>query len=243
MREPAPLTVTSWTTLWSSTLAIVLLPTPVKAQRVFERGSSVIYIDSSGKQVSLGTGLSPQLKRDGKVALIRGRAFGYGDPFDCRQRDRKNWIAIYDPQTRSDRVLFDRALSFGLKGMAFCIFRQMQLSPDNSILYLVSPAYATAGSLAIVNLASGSVSYLLGVNSIFVIEEGAHQGELIYERRLLLPGREPGGRSVYYPFVHARPDGSQIKVIGEEPASGMRRVKTYLRRIGAQIRVDGKLIP
>jgi hypothetical protein len=127
--------------------------------------------------------------------------------------------------------------------MVFCIFQQMQLSPDNSILYLVSPVYATAGSLAIIRLASGSASYLPGVNSIFVIEKGPHQGELIYERRLMLPVREPGGRSVYYPYVHARPDGSQIKVIGEESSTAMPRVKTYLRRIRAQIRVDGKLIP
>ena len=193
--------------------------------------------------MSLGAGSNPQLTRDGKVALIRGRLFGYGDPFDCGQKDRKNWIAIYDPAARSESVLFDRALSFGLKGMEFCIFQQMQLSPDNSILYLVSPAYATAGSLAIVKIASGSVSYLRGVNSVFVIEKGPHQGELIYERRLLLPMQEPGGRGVYYPYVHARPDGSQIKVIGEESSNEMSGVRTYLRKIGAQIRVHGILIP
>jgi hypothetical protein len=224
-------------------LALILLATPIEAQRVFERGLDVVYIDPDGKQTSLGTGSSPQLTRDGKVALIRGRAYGYGDSFDCGQKDRKNWIAVYDPAARSEKVLFDRALSFGRKRMAFCIFQQMQLSPDNSILYLVSPVYATAGSLAIVNIPSGSASYLPGINSVFVIESGPHQGELIYERRLLLPVQEPGGRSVYYPYIHARPDGSQIKVIGEESSDVMPGIRTYLRKIGAQIRIHGILIP
>src|SRR5882724_9059258 len=135
--------IRSWRRSWSSSLISVLIATPLGAQRVIEKGAEVFYTDSSGKQVSLGIGFSPQLTRDGKAALIRGRSFGYGDLFDCRQKNRKNWIAVHDPLTRSDKVLFDRALSFGQKGIAFCIFHQMRLSPDNSILYLVSPVYAT----------------------------------------------------------------------------------------------------
>jgi hypothetical protein len=87
---------------WSSSLIPILLAMPIAAQRAFEKGPEVVYEDSEGKQVNVGVGLSPQLTLDGKIALIRGHSFGYGEPFDCGKKDRKNWIVVYNPLTRSE---------------------------------------------------------------------------------------------------------------------------------------------
>ncbi len=109
---------------------------------------------------------------EGKVALIRGRRFGYGDRFDCSQTESKNWIVIYDPVSKQEKTIFDRPLDYDLhESPLFCVFEQMQLSHDRSTLYLVSPVYATSGSLAIINLAQGSVIYVSGVDLVYVIAE------------------------------------------------------------------------
>ncbi|HUA83118.1 MAG TPA: hypothetical protein VMB85_04620 [Bryobacteraceae bacterium] len=83
-------------------LALLLFASSLWAQRVVERGNHVIYADSSGRETDAGIGFSPVLIRDGKVALLRGRKFGYGDDFNCAHRETKNRVAVFDPRTRSD---------------------------------------------------------------------------------------------------------------------------------------------
>src|SRR5262249_15170886 len=145
----------------------------------------------------------------GVDAFIKGRKFGYGEAFDCNRKEAKNWIALYDPAVRSETVLFDQPLPFN-RDISFCIFEQMQLSPDGTVLYLVSPVYPTSGSLAIVQLKSRMVTYVPGVNEVYVIEAGSHRGELIYTRRLYRrSSRDDEGEYPYYPFVHAHADGRQ----------------------------------
>ena len=231
-----------------TSLAALLLWTAssLVAQRVFEKGQNVIYEDIRKTQINLGLGFNPIFTEDGKVALIHGRRIEYGEYFDCKHRDSKNWISVYDPATRAKKVLFDHPLSFGVQGLLLCVFEQMQFSPDGGILYLVGPAYATVGSLAIIHLKQGAVTYVMGVNEVYVIQSGPHRGELIYARRSVYKG--DGEEHMYYPFIHARADGRQIRVIAEEPslsASGAQRprLKAYLRKIEGQLMVGGKLIP
>jgi hypothetical protein len=200
----------------------------------------------SARQI-LGRDSNPLLTSDGKVALIRGRRYGYGEQFDCSQKATKNWIALYDPKTIRERVIFDRTLEFdGRPRLAFCIFDEMQLSHNGSLLYLVSPVYATAGSLAIVDLARGSVAYVPGVNLVYVIGSGAHRDELIYQRRIW--HNRNGDAHYYYPFVHARADGTQIREISDEwfTVGGNDRVprlRAYLRKIGGTITANGQHLP
>ena len=225
-------------------LLLVYAPT-LMGQRVFEKGQNVIYEDDRKNRINLGPGFNPVFTEEGRVAMIRGRRIGYGEPFDCKHKDSKNWISVYDPATRTEKVLFNRSLSFGRQGFLYCVFEQMQLSPDGGILYLVSPVYATSGSLAIIQLEPGTVSYLHGVNEVHVIQSGPHRGELIYERRRLY--WKHGDPRIEYPLIHAGADGRQIHVIAEEPTliGGTDRplLKAYLRKIEGQLIIDGKLIP
>ncbi|MGO9094003.1 MAG: hypothetical protein ACLQGV_02175 [Bryobacteraceae bacterium] len=219
------------------------------AQRAFEKGGHVIYEGRDGHRTDLGVGFSPVLTQRGEVALIRGRLAGYGENFDCSRKDAKNWIAVRNPATGAERTLFNRALPFGLTDMRFCVFQRMQLSPDEATLYLVSPVYATSGSLAIVRLGTGAVTYVPGVNDVYVIVSGPHRGELLYSQRMHhhVPPRRPEDESPWYPFVHARADGKAIQVIADEwvadrPAEAP-KLAAYLRHIGGQIMVNGRAFP
>ena len=221
-------------------VVVLLLSPGLLAQRAFEKGGHVIYEDRDGRRTDLGVGFSPVVTQRGEVALIRGRLFFYGDQFDCGRKEAKNWIAVYDPATVAERTLFNRALPFGFEGTQYCVFSRMQLSPDEATLYLVSPVYATSGSLAIVRLGQGAVTYVPGVIDVYVIASGPHRGELMYQRRVM----EGHAR---YPFIHARADGWPIRVLAEEDLNGgageAPRLAAYLRRIGGQIMVNGRAFP
>jgi len=219
----------------------------MRAQRAFEENGHVIYENRLKKRVDLGPGFSPVVTPGGKVAMIRGRFFDYGEDFDCRRKETRNWVALYDPETRAERTIFDRALSFGRDGMEFCIFSRMQLSPAGSTLYLVSIVYATSGALAIVPLPEGTVKYVAGVDDVWIIESGPHRGELLYQQRRECGGPRAEDRHPCYPLVHARADGRLVHVIAEEyPTDGIEkapRTTAYLRRIGGRITVDGRPFP
>lgn len=218
------------------------------AQRAFESGDKVVYQDAQGRRTVLGAGFSPAVTGNGEVGFIRGRRFAYGDPFDCRDPKKKNWMVLYNPSTKQEKTIFDRALDYGERGAPFCVFEQMQLSQDGSTLYLISPVYVTSGSLAIVDLARGSVSYIPGVDSVYVIEGGPHRDELIYVQREVR--KSPKHRLAFpaYPLIHARPNGEQIAEISNESftvggGDNMPILRAYLRRIEGTITVDGRKLP
>jgi hypothetical protein len=187
-----------------------------------------VYEDPRGNRVDLGAGFSPVLTDDGGVALLRGRRFDDGEKFDCDHKETRNWVSVYNPKTKAEHVLFDRTIPFGGGQWKFCVFEQMQLSPGGSVLYLVSPVYATSGSLAIIHLRGGLISYVPGVNQVFVIETGPHRGELIYQRRRYRRiSREQGE----YPFF----------TVGGDMRAPI--LKSYLQSIGGLILVNGKPLP
>lgn len=208
-------------------------------QRVVEENGSVIYIDEHSGRANLGPGFAPSASEDGKILFIRGPRILYGEDFDCANPTKKNSIVQYDPVMRTERVIFDRALPFErTRGMKFCIFQQAQLSPAATILYLVSPVDASSNSMAIVDLKTSRVKYVSGVEDVYVIRSGPHQGDLMYMLRTL---RDNGVR---YPWVHARADASQIHVL---PTDALRPdappLMAYLRSIGGTIMVEGQSVP
>ena len=225
----------------------VLFASIIAGQRAFEEGGDVIYEDAHGVRSNLGRGLSPVITQDGRVAVLRGPVHDYGET-GCDHKETRDWVAVYNPSTKSEEVLFDRPVPFGGGKWSFCVFEQMQLSPDGSILYLVSPVSATSGSLAIIDLHSGSITEVGGVNEVYVIEAGPHRGDLIYQRRMRHRISGDEGEYPYYPFVHANDQGVQIHVLAEEyfTVAGVAVapvLEAYLRKIGGTIRVNGKAFP
>lgn len=222
-------------------LLLLLAHSSLIAQRAFEEGGNVIYQNAQGNRTNLGSGFSPVMTAQGRVAFVRGRRFGYGEKFDCFHPNTKNWIALYDPAIRSERALFDQVVPFENGKWPFCIFDQMQLSPDGSVLYLVSPVYATAGSLAIVQLATGSISNVPGVNNVFIIESGPRRGELIYVRRGLRTSADGLSQAAYL-FFHARADGQPITEVSDRD-EGLPILRQYLRKIRGRITLGNEQLP
>ncbi len=228
------------------TILSLLMAWGLMAQRAFEVNGKVIFEDAQGNRTNLGIGFSPVLTHDGLVALLRGRSFGYGEQFDCDKRESRNWVSLYNPATRTEAILFDRTVPFD--GANFCAFEQIQLSYDRSVLYLVSPVYATSGSLAIVNLARGSITYVPGVNLVYVIQTGPHRDDVIYQRRIWHKSVEEGVEYPSYPFVHAHADGRQITEISNENFTvggndAVPLLRSYLLKIGGTINVMGRTLP
>jgi hypothetical protein len=216
------------------------------AQRVYQENEKVVYEDSPGQKLSLGVGHSAVPVLDDKILLIRGTQMGYGDRDACTNAKAKNRVALYDTRTRRESVVYDKPINNDIVPPdAAGIFERADLSPSGSTLYVVTPWAATSGSLAIINLRSGALTQIGGVNEVYVIRGGPSAGDLIYSRRLwhkapnVAPGEYP-----YYPFIHAKPDGTQIAIISDEAFEVGGTAKTpilraYLRRLQGRIYVQG----
>jgi hypothetical protein len=230
-------------------LLFAVMAATAQAQRVFEQGNKVIYEDASKQRTDLGVGFDPILMAGGEVVFVRGKRYGYGEEFDCTRPETKNWVAKYDPQTLKETKVFDRPIHYdGPGSLGFCAFEQMQISYEGSVLYLLASTYATSGNLAIVNLTSGSLSFVPGVIAVFVIESGPHQNELVYQRRVWRKSPNDGLEYPSYPFIHALADGRQITEISDEnfTVGGNDKVpvlRKYLREIDGTIHANGQKLP
>src|SRR5579872_3869022 len=172
---------------------------------------------------------------------------GYGEVSSCERPASRNRVVVYDTRTNHELLLFDKPLSGRLvPHAAACNYAQADLSPSGLTLYIVSPFYATSGCLAVVDLSTGRVRCVPGAMDVFVIREGPNTGDLIYMKRLWPTSHD--APYAYYPYIHARPDGSQIAVISNEdlvqvggngPAPILR---AYLRRIHGRIFVQGEWV-
>jgi hypothetical protein len=161
----------------------------------------------------------------------------------------KNWVARYDLTTGQESRLFDRPIKYdGPESLGFCVFSQMLLSHDGSMLCLLAMTYATSGNLAVIRLASGSMSFVPGVIAVFLIEGGSHQDELIYQRRIYRKSPDDGTEYPAYPLIHTRADGQQIREISNENFTvegndKMPILREYLREINGRIHANGQQLP
>lgn len=221
-----------------------------RAQRIYQRGPDLIFEDAQGQTSSLGREFNPIPISDHEFLLIRSGRMEHGDESGCEHPAAKNRVVIYDTGTNKQSLLFDKPLSVPIAAhVSTCVYEHADLSPSRSTLYIVIPWSATAGCLAIIDLPTGRVRYVPGAMDVFVVRGGPDAGDLIYMKRLLSkPSRDDPGHP-YYPYIHARPDGSQIAIISSEalvlvggnaPAPILR---AYLRRIHGRIFAQGEWVP
>jgi hypothetical protein len=222
----------------------------LRAQRVYQRGRDLMFQDGQAPLSSLGHGFNAVPISDHKFLLIRGNEMEYGEESGCERPAAKNRVVVYDTNTNKESLLFDKPLSVPMMAhLATCVYEHADLSPSGSTLYIVIPCYATAGCLAIIDLPTGRVRYVTGVMDVFVIRGGSNAGDLIYSRRLLSkPSKDDPGHP-YYPYIHARPDGSQIAIISNEALALVGGIapapilRAYLRGIHGRIFVQGEWVP
>lgn len=211
--------------------------------RAFERGPDILLEDSRGRVTSLGPGFNPIPISDHQVLLIRGARLGYGDA-GCDRPETKDRVVIFDAATRKESVLYDKPIA------DLCAYEHADLSPSGKILYIVLPCNAAAGCLAVIDLSAGSVKSIPGgAMDVFVIRGGQDAGDLLYMRRSMTrPTRDDPGH-IYYPYIHAHPDGSPISVVSDEVLvlnngnASAPKLRAWLRSIHGRIYAQGEWIP
>jgi hypothetical protein len=225
-------------------------PRDANAQRIYQRGPDLMFTDAQGRSSSLGAGFNAVPLSDHEFLLIRGEHMGYGSESGCETRATRNRVVMYDTANKKESLLFDKPLLVPVaEHVSTCVYEQADLSPSGSTLYIVIPCYATANCLAIINRPTGQVRYIPGVMDVFVVRGGPNAGDLIYMRRVERKPTDNDPRIDDYPYIHARPDGSQIAIISNEdlirvggnaPAPILR---AYLRRIHGRIFAQGEWVP
>lgn len=180
-----------------------------RAQRVLQRGPDLIFEDAQGRLSSLGVGFNSVPISDHKFLLIRGAQMGYGEESSRERPTARNRVVVYDSRTNKESLLFDKPLSGRMiPNDGACVYERADLSPSGSTLYIINPCYATSGCLAVVDLPMGTVRYVPGVEDVFVVRGGPDAGDLIYSQRLQSKPTKYDSGHPYYPYIHARPDGS-----------------------------------
>jgi hypothetical protein len=222
-----------------------------QAQRIYERGPDLILEDTQGRSKSLGKGFNSIPISDHEFLLIRGAQMGYGEESGCERPAAKNRVVLYDTNTNKESLLFDKPIPVLpiTAHLTICVYEHADLSPSRSTLYIVTPCYATSGCLAVIDLPTGRVKSVPGAMDVFVIRGGPNDGDLVYCTRLHSKPTKYDPGHYYYPYIHARPDGSRISIISNEdlvlvggnaPAPILR---TYLRGIHGRIFVQGEWVP
>jgi hypothetical protein len=230
-------------------LTLLALVTKLSAQRVYEADNNVVFEDSNHHRISLGPAMSPVPVGNNKILLIRGARMGYGDRFACTKPELKNRIVLYDTKTRTESILYNRPITSEFLSEADgCIFEQADLSPDGSTLYIVTPWAATSGRLTIIDLRTEALRHVDGVNEVYVIRGGRAEGDLIYSRRIWGKAADDDVGYPYYPFIHAKPDGSQISIVSNEsftigPTKKTPILDAYLKELSGRIYVQGRWVP
>jgi len=232
-------------------LLVFLLGTPaMRAQRIYERGTHLVLEDAQGRLRSLGPGFNPIPISDHKWLFIRGTRMGYGEEASCERPEARNGIVIYDTRTNKESLLFEKPLAEKMTGHdGACVYESADFSPSETTLYIVSPCSATAGCLDIVDTRTGAVRYVPGVDDVFAVRGGINAGDLIYSRRLMSKPTKDDIGHPYYPYIHARPDGSQIAIISDEDLAVVGGnapvpiLRAWLRSIKGRIFVQGEWIP
>jgi hypothetical protein len=171
---------------------------------------------------------------------------GYGDRAACAKPEAKNRVVLYDARTKQETILYDKPLTNEFAGPDdACIFLQADLSPSGSTLYIVTPWAATSNRLVMIDVKTGAVSHdVYGVMDAYVIRGGTSEGDLIYNCRMWRDNLGHYG----YPFVHAKPDGSQIAIVSDEyftvgATEKPPILRAYLQKLRGRIYVDGRWIP
>jgi hypothetical protein len=217
--------------LWLCPLALSLL-----GQQVHEIKGRVIYEDAAKRETDLGLAHNSTLTSNGKVAMIRGDTRAHGE-IDCADPQVRNRIVLYDPLTRQETTVFDRTME--AYGQRYCIFGHLELSHDVSTAYVYVLTAGTSGTIAIIELADGSIRYVHGIEAFFLIQTGPHRDELIYSKR----GWSVSARHYSYPWIHARADGVPIRQIAEESINPVPQLTKYLREIQATAVLNGQRLP
>ncbi len=141
-------------------------------------------------------------------------------------------------------MLYNKPLSDRTLGL------HADLSPTRSTLYIVSPCYRDRWMLGDYWSTTGRAAHITGSMDVFGDSRWVQRRRPDLHATTPPQGPSDGPPMVYYPYIHARPDGSQIAFISDEAVAlnGGRNasapiLRAYLRSVDGRIFVQGEWVP
>jgi hypothetical protein len=191
---------------------------------VFAQQGKIYISDNGANRTQLtksGNDSSPVLSPNHKiVAFLRKGAQLV--PKDCdillsTNGPYGNEIWVYDLDSKSERLLVKNNFSCGVSEEKIIDPSHLQFSPDNTILYFLTSAWATSLALHAVNLDGSNLHYIIPANSIEVVMRGEYKGYLIVQQHRYFIGG--GSYDWYWLFT---PQGKEKDVFGDEVSESQR---------------------
>jgi sugar lactone lactonase YvrE len=186
-------------------LALLLLGAPAVADSVHVSDGDLFIVAADGGFRQLTTShdiRDPLLSPDGAwVAYVRDPTAPA--PGDTEEATDASELWLMDSATGQGRRLLANQPSEQPKEN-LTDFNGLAFSPDGRTLYFLTAAWVTSNALHRIDLESGARRYLSDANSLLVIPDGPHAGQLIVSKHRYLPG---GGS--YDHFWLLSPEGKE----------------------------------
>lgn len=104
-------------------------------------------------------------------------------------------------------------------------FDSLQFSSDGRLVYFVTPAWVTSGSVHVVDTTNGKERFVIAGNDLTVLHSGEYRDHLLLaQHRYFLGG---GSFDWYWLF---RPDGKEVGPVGEDTAMFKEDFRTLMAR-------------
>jgi dipeptidyl aminopeptidase/acylaminoacyl peptidase len=201
---------------WAVLMLMLLVAVPVYAggPSVKEDKGNIVLVEASGKKrklTSTGQDSQPSLAPDGKAVVFVRRGSGKVDSASGEVEANEIWWI--DSAAAKPRKLVSSAASDDPKKFLGAL-QAPQFSPDGKMVFFMSAAWATSGSIHKVDVATGKEQFVAPGNSLEVITRGDYKGRLIAEQHKYFLG---GGSYDWLWLLE--PDGREVGPIGEDASN------------------------
>ena len=194
---------------------LIALISPALAQSVSVSNGNIQFTDKSGKTTALTSGgrdSDPILAPDGKwVAFVRkvdGKKIASGseemDPTEL-------WQVRVDGKEPS---LLVRVRESEKVESLIAAFQNLQFSTNGKLLYFVTPAWATSGTVHVVDTTNRKERYLFPGSDLKLVPAGEYKDCLLAQQHRYFIG---GGSYDWYWLL--RPDDKEVGPVGEDTSN------------------------
>lgn len=150
---------------------------------VFSEGGNIylkddhqtLQLTNSGKDFS--PLLSPEAK---KIAFIRNG--NKPIPEECKKNTESDFekeLWVYDVSQKKEKLLVKNNFQCNQPEQQISDFLDLAFSPNNELLYFITPAWMTSGALHVVKTNRMQQHFVAPANSVEIVMNGSYKGYLI----------------------------------------------------------------
>jgi hypothetical protein len=194
---------------WALSVSIVL---PAAAQTVSVKDGNIQFTDKSGQTTTLtstGRDSGPVLAPDGQwivfVRKVDGKKIATGS-------DEVDPTELWQIRSNGkEATLLVKCRESEKPESVIAAFENLQFSANGTLVYFVTPAWATSGAVHVVDTTNRKERYLFPGNGLKAVASGEYKDCLLVQQHRYFIG---GGSYDWYWLL--RPDGKEVGPVGEE---------------------------